>query len=174
MDHLVDILEWDYTIYDEGFFDIIFASPPCNSFSSMLFIHKHINIEEKMQNEGLPLLYKTREIIDYFKPKYYFIENPQTGRMKNFITDLPFYDVFYCMYGYSYKKPTRIWTNIENFYPEKCIHKKHSDSIGATRTGEKKPLGKWPKTIRSSNMPLCEKYSIPPNLLKNLFNCINI
>ena len=31
----IDILEWDYTIYPVGYFDIIWASPPCATFSNL-------------------------------------------------------------------------------------------------------------------------------------------
>ncbi len=60
------------------------------------------------------------EIINYFKPKYWWIENPQTGRMKEYIT-LPFYDIDYCKYSdWGYKKRTRFWTNIEDFDAKLC------------------------------------------------------
>jgi len=59
----------------------------------------HSLIYEKVGDEiGLPILRQAEKIIDYLKPKYYFIENPQTGKMKEYITR-PFYDVDYCMYS---------------------------------------------------------------------------
>jgi len=174
LDYKIDILKLDYQKeFEIGEFDIIWASPPCASFSSMLNIHKHIDIQKRMAEEGLPLLYKARQIIDYLKPKYYFIENPKTGRMKNFINDLPFYDVCYCRYGFTYKKPTRIWTNLENFNALYCNHKgKHEDAIGMTRTGEKKihPIYKGRKNKNyCNNLKLYEKYSIPAELIEKLF-----
>ena len=30
-----DIMEWDYKTFSVGYFDIIWASPPCNTFSKM-------------------------------------------------------------------------------------------------------------------------------------------
>ena len=56
-------------------------------------------IQRDISLNGLPILRRTEEIIDYFKPPLYFIENPQTGRMKDYISDRPFYDVDYCKYS---------------------------------------------------------------------------
>jgi hypothetical protein len=65
---------------------------------------------------------KTFEIIAYFKPRIWFVENPQTGFLKSrpFMKSIPYYDVTYCMYGYPYKTPTRIWSNLLNFTPRYC------------------------------------------------------
>ena len=172
VDYKVDILEWDYKVLPKDF-DIIWASPPCNSFSSMLFIHKHIDQAKRIEEEGLPLLYKTLEIIDYFNPNYFCIENPQMGKMKHFISDLiPYIDVAYCQYGYDYKKPTRIWTNID-YEGKKCSCKvKHKHRIGSTRTGAKKPTRGYATTNLMGNMSLAQKYSIPSLLIEELFSAI--
>ena len=167
----INILNWDYKQFPPKHFDIIWASPPCAFFSVLRisnigkFSKKHNTIftkqliDDDLKNEGLPILNKTLEIIDYFKPKFYFIENPQTGRMKDYI-NLPFYDVDYCRYSnWGYRKRTRIWTNIKGFDPKLCnkkcgniIDNKHRINIG-----EKNPTS------------LKDRYRIPPKLIEELF-----
>ena len=72
----IDILQWDYTTYEVGYFDIIHASPPCIEYSMALTTRPRDIIKA---NE---IVLKCLEIIEYLKPKYYTIENPQTGLLK--------------------------------------------------------------------------------------------
>ena len=135
-----DIFKWDYKMFPTGYFDIITASPVCLWWSALRRTWigrklKHMNrpltaqdIDNDIDTYGKPMVDKVREIIDYFKPKFYWIENPKTGRMKEYITDLPYYDVDYCKYSkWGYKKTTRFWTNIKKFIPKKC--KKDCENI---------------------------------------------
>ena len=194
-----DILGWDYTIYPVGYFDVIWASPPCNTFSNMrkCRIGKHGYTEKSLQDDidniGLPIVRKTEEVIDYFNPKYYFIENPQTGRMKEYISK-PYYDVDYCKYSdWGYKKRTRIWTNILRFVPKTCrrdcenmvgtrhrinIAKNHfvkdGDKIVAVCTKDLREKYKGVERIQSMKISnsLEDRYRIPPKLIESLFACI--
>jgi hypothetical protein len=156
----INILNWDYTIYEPGYFEIIWASPPCNSFSILQNALK--TKEQIIQNinvNGLPILNKTLEIINYLNPKYYFIENPQTGLMKKYITDRPYYDVDYCKFAdWGYRKRTRIWTNINNYNHVLC--QKNCNSLNNNK--HKMKNGKT----------LSDRYRIPPELIKSLFNKI--
>jgi len=119
---------------------------------------------------------KVREIIDYLKPKYFFIENPQSGLMKTYITDLNFYDVDYCKYGFDYRKRTRIWTNLQGFTPKICKkdcgkmvkidgHHLHKSNCGNTL--------RLRLTDNVSTSKL-DRYRLPPNLIRDLFNQIVI
>ncbi len=109
-DHECDIMDFDYKQYDKDEFDIVWASPPCTEYSAM----NHCRPEKIPDIEGAnKLVKKTIEIIEYFNSEYWFIENPQTGTLKNqsFMSDLDFHDVDYCMYNHPARKRTRIWTN---------------------------------------------------------------
>ena len=168
----VSILDWDYTEFAKGHFDYIHASPPCNTFSQARksWINREVKahpgipmtmdmiIKDQLEI-GLPLLNKTLEIINYFDPKYFTIENPQTGDMKKYITDIPFTDVNYCQYDLPYKKTTRIWNNF-NFVGLKC-------------NKDCKFLNGKKHTTNCDNLSLKQRYRIPKDLVISIMNQIN-
>jgi len=132
--HKINILEFDYKQYPKNYFNIIWGSPPCVYYSNLqncwigrkkadgiIFTREMLNQKRKEMDQ---LVLKVFEIIEYFNPKYWFIENPQTGLLKNryIMKDKKlFYDVDYCKYSnWGYRKRTRIWTNKLNFKPLVC------------------------------------------------------
>jgi len=154
----INILQWEYwKDYPKGYFDYIHGSPPCDTFSicrkcwigRKIKAHgdetftKELYLQDQL-NIGVPILNKLLDIIKYFEPTYYTVENPQTGDMKKYISDeYKFTDIDYCMYGFPYKKRTRIWNNF-NFNGEKCnkncgfvIDGRHQSNCGNTRTAQK-------------------------------------
>jgi len=157
---LINILEWDYTIYSPDFFDIVSASPPCQYFSCLQRWGKYKKSKEKIieniEKYAIPILNRTIEIIKYFtsteKVVYYFIENPLTGMMKDYV-NLPFIKVDYCRFGYNYKKPTIIFTN-KVLNDCRCIHGKvkHCQRLGTA----------------SDRSSLAQRYSIPKELIEYL------
>ncbi len=101
--------------------DIIWASPPCTTFS-IASCSKHWTAPDASGNRepktkeaetGLLMLEQTLWIIFNLQPKYYFIENPR-GLMRKMpqVQYLPRYTVAYCKYGDKRMKPTDIWTNL--------------------------------------------------------------
>ena len=60
--HQINLLEWNYTIYPPGHFNIIWASPPCTHYS----VAKTRGIRDLEGSDNL--VRKVFEIIDYFKP----------------------------------------------------------------------------------------------------------
>lgn len=116
-----DIMTFDYKQFEVGEFDIITASPVCLWWSCM---RRAVLPKDKIENDinlyGKPMVDKVLEIINYLKPKYYWIENPYTGLMKHYIkSQYPeFYEkniiVDYCKYDdeIGYQKRTIFWTNI--------------------------------------------------------------
>jgi len=132
-DHECDIMDFNYKQYDKNEFDIIWASPPCTNYSALkkcmygrklkdgTIYSKELN--DKDQDDADKLVLKSLEIINYFNPEYWFLENPQTGNLKNreIMKGIPYYDVDYCMYSdWGYKKRTRIWTNKKDWENKLC------------------------------------------------------
>ena len=72
-----DIMKWDYTQYPVKHFDMIWASPPCTEYSQA----KKTGIRKIAEANEIVL--KTIEIIKYFQPTVFIIENPQTGLLKS-------------------------------------------------------------------------------------------
>jgi len=109
--------------------DFVWASPPCIDYS-----HAKRTGTSYIELSNM-LVIKTLSLILALKPKYWVIENPQTGTLKfqYFMRDLPYTDVSYCMYGKSFRKQTRLWNNF-GFEGKVCNHKeKHKDSCGNGR-----------------------------------------
>ena len=178
-----NILDWDYTTFPKGHFDYIHASPPCDTFSlcrrswigrklkvhgDTIITHEILDNDEK--TIGLPILNKTLEIIEYFNPTFFTIENPQTGNMKKYITDIPYADVDYCMYGLPYKKRTRIWNNFGltgKLCNKECGYYKngrHISNCGHENKEYKKNMNNFTSTT------LKERYRIPYKLIKSILN----
>ena len=105
----VDIMDWDYVSeFPPHFFHLIAAGPPCTEYS----IAKTIG--ERNLAKADTLVQKALEIIEYFQPKIWWIENPRTGLLKTreIVAGLHFIDVDYCQFcDWGYKKPTRLWVS---------------------------------------------------------------
>ena len=159
-DHKCDIMDFDYKQYDKDYFDIIWASPPCTEYSAM----NNCRPEKTPDIEGANMLVvKALEIIFYFKCKYYFMENPQTGTLKNqsFMKDIPYYDLDYCKYNHPIRKRTRIWTNKKDWNNLLC--KKDCGNIK-----DNKHLSFRYMNIKGVNR-LHLRYRIPEKLILSLF-----
>jgi len=143
----------------------VHASPPCTEFSRALTTRTR-DLEKGNQN-----VKSTLRIIRYLKPDIWFIENP-VGLLKN----QPFmqkYDKYlnkttYCKYGTPYKKPTNIWSNIENLKLPVCNSQSPCKSkllLGHhTATAQAGPSGNLKGRGGSENV-----YHLPPYLVRYLF-----
>ena len=174
-DIVCDILDWDYKKYPKDYFSLIWASPPCDNYS----ILNYSNIGRKLKSgqivttesikegwvEADKLVKKTLEIIDYFSPCIWYIENPQTGRLKDreFMKDLPYIDVDYCMFSdWGYRKRTRIWTNKEYLANVLCDKKCGNMIAGNNRLKHKHDISDvYCKGVNRLDL----RHRIPPKLL---------
>ena len=166
-----DILSWDYKQFGVNDFDVIWASPPCTEYSRA----KTTGVRKIDYANSIVL--KTLEIIDYFKPQWWVIENPQTGLLKEqpFMTGLKYFDVDYCKYGMNYRKRTRLWSNIETWTP-KALCKRDCGKVRNGRhleTAQRLPSGKrdeWGDGFVKHKQE--DLYKIPSELISDIFACL--
>ena len=169
-----DILDWDYrnSPYPPRHFDVIWASPPCTEYS----------IAKTKGTRNLELAnsiaQRILEILDYFDPDIYFIENPQTGLLKYqpFMQELHYNDLDYCKYGMPYRKRTRLWNNCLTFIPKLCrrdclamneTRKKHKQVAQQSPSGAKVRWGDRHKFKRD------ELYMAPRDLVVEIVRAVN-
>jgi hypothetical protein len=136
IDYSVSILDFDVSKVPFSP-DIIWASPPCTAFS-VASIGRNWNHDKTPKTDGarlgIQLVEKTIEIIKYFNPKYFFIENP-----RGMLRKMPIMDEFdretvtYCQYGDERMKPTDIWTNSDVWIPKPTCKNGDSCHVSAPR-----------------------------------------
>ena len=148
--------------------DIIWASPPCTYFS-VASIGKHWYKDHTPKTEqaklGVKIVKCTLDIIKYFKPKYFFIENPR-GKLRK-LDVIKGYDkntVTYCQYGDTRMKTTDIWNNNIKWKPRPMCKNGmpcHEAAPRGSQTGTQGLKGNYERSI------------VPYELCKEILNsCI--
>ena len=135
-----DIMTWDYkNDFDVGYFDVITASPVCclwsvlrncwigRTFKNSDEIITKETLERDIDEFGKPMVDKVFEIIEYFEPRWFWVENPKSSKMWEYIKQTRYYDSYmfkhfdYCKYSdFGYKKSTIFLTNIRIQKPKVC------------------------------------------------------
>jgi hypothetical protein len=161
--------------------DLIWASPPCTTFSVASISH-YWTKDKKPKNEktlhGIAMLEKAIRIIKETNPKYWFIENPR-GMMRkiidevferNGIQDYRRITVSYCQYGSKIMKPTDIWTNLKGWNGKMCKNGApcHERAGRGSKTGVQGIYNlEWERARGNS---ATARGVIPPNLFKEIIS----
>ena len=158
---------------------VIWASPPCTSFSVMSIPHYWKNGKPKSYKTfiGLALAKKTIELIQDLKPKYWFIENP-TGMLRKqfFMLNLPRKTITYCQYGFKYRKSTDIWNNCFNWIPKKpCKNGSncHQEARRGMKSGIQGVAVKGLPSMANWKNNAIERGILPPLLIEEIVKACN-
>jgi len=179
--HTEDILTWDYKQYPEGYFKVIWASPDCTTWS--IATSGKYRLKSNIwgvPNENYPTTIKANqmvlrviEILNYFKPQAWFIENPR-GLLQHFPPLKRFVDeqngnmnvVYYANYGWRFPKPTNLWSNLLLW--DETMPEMPEDSY----TTVVRPNGRQLRSYYDYNRNPENRSKIPPDLIDRLLRLV--
>jgi hypothetical protein len=182
--HIEDILTWDYTQYPPDYFNVIWASPDCTTWSlatgGIYRIKSEIYGRGNKYQEGATLgnnmILRVIEILKYFKAGAWFIENPR-GLLVHFP---PFKDflkevngnntlVYYANYNnWGFPKPTHIWSNLPLWENETCPEMSEDSYVIRLRKCD----GRLKKYYKTFNGNAEDRSKIPSDLIQRLLNLV--
>ena len=139
----------------------------------MQYIHKKNHDPrwlDTQRTKADEIVQRVLDIIDYYKPVYWIMENPQSAALKtrSVVSNLPYIDADYCQYGYPYRKRTRFWTNRKvqlKLCQQDCPNANGSRHIQIIGQGRLEP--KY-IPLKGYYRSLTGRYSIPQDLLMEL------
>ena len=149
-------------LYRPDYFDFVWASPVCTQYSIARTCGPPRDLHAADR-----LVIRSLEIIAYFGCNW-AIENPQSGVLKtrDIVKGLPYYDTTYCRYGYSYRKATRVWSNLILYLRKPCSHKDPCSAMVGRRhpkTAQQSRRSSDPND-KDNNCSTKQLYSIPSEL----------
>lgn len=106
-----NILDWDYKIINKDRIFGILAAPPCTDFSLSGACWWKEKDKKGITKKSIDLVKKTLEIINYFNPNFWALENP-VGRIEKLIPELKSKKMITfnpCDFGDPYTKKTILY-----------------------------------------------------------------
>lgn len=182
--HIEDILIWDYTQYPRDYFNVIWASPDCTTWSIATSgkyrlkteIYGRNNESQEKATLGNNMVLRVIEILKYFNAKW-FIENPKGllihfPPLKDFIKEVNGYNtlVYYANYNnWGFPKPTHIWASVPLWERENCPVM----SEDTYTTYIRKYDGRIQRSYKTYNTKAENRSKIPSDLVQRLLNIVS-
>ena len=161
-----DILQWDYNMFPNDYFDCLWASPPCTFYGcarTRAKTPRDLDLADSFVR-------RTLEIIEYFGTLFW-IENPWTGLLKTrpVIQGIPYVRCDYCRYGSEYRKQTVLWTNVPCNL-QTCGGKCGMIVDGRHRkTAQRGPGLRGAVRMTDDNVSLDALHALPARLCRDIF-----
>ena len=170
--HVVNVMSFDYRAYSSDYFHFVWSSPVCTHYS---VARTTGGPRDLVSADGL--VRRILDIMNYFGCNW-AIENPQSGLLKTreIVKGLPFFDTSYCRYGYSYRKTTRVWSNLALCLRTPCslrdpcpvmVGKRHPKTAQQSRRG-------CDRNDTDNTCSRAQLYSIPPTLCDEIAEAANL
>jgi hypothetical protein len=102
-----NILDWNFRNLPRGHFDVVWASCPCEQYS---IARSNASTPRDLLNADT-LVLRTQEIIEYFRPRQWYVENPSGSQLWLRFKWPRLVKSSYCSWGFPYRKHTTIATN---------------------------------------------------------------
>ena len=156
-----DICAFEYTQLG-GTYKAVWCSPPCQMYTiarSKAILPRDLEGSDR-------IVQRCKDMIAWFQPSTWFIENPQSGLLKTreVVAGLPYVDLDYCKFGFPYRKRTRVWTNAQ-LESRLCKHDCcASDGMRHTNWAQRGGQGDW-----KNDHTKTELYTMPPMLCEDIF-----
>lgn len=170
--------------------DIVFCGTDCRSYS-VAAISKHRKLNKETGNlDPISDFAKfsdemnihVRQMIKELNPKIEIWENPRAAlRKMNFMKDLKCQTVSYCQYGFTYMKPTDLFSNIDLRLKPVCKNgmKCHVSAPRGSQTGlqgikDKAVKAMYPPLLCEHIVDVCEDYINNSNVCEECRDCLFI
>jgi site-specific DNA-cytosine methylase len=177
--HTDDILTWNFHQYPSDHFDVIWASPDCTTWSlatggkyrTKTSIYGLENEYQDRATSANQMILRVMEIIDYFQPKVWFIENPKAllvhyPPFKEWLEQKQAHTtvVYYGNYDdWGFIKPTHIWSNLPLWREERPELPENTYTLQYHNYDKK--MKRYYKAFKKSAE---HRSKIPPSLVERL------
>lgn len=118
-----DVFNWNYKIISPQLVAGILAAPPCTDFAVSGAQYWNGKDKKGQTRQSLKLVKRTLEIVKFFNPSFWAMENP-VGRLNKLLPELDKFGPWYFepyWYGDPWSKKTGLWGAFNKPKPDKIV-----------------------------------------------------